>query len=45
MLVPTGIGWVINLLSFVIGIWALVDLGILKGTAGPNRHGPDPLGA
>jgi uncharacterized membrane protein YhaH (DUF805 family) len=42
---PTGIGWVVNLLSFVIGIWALVELGILKGTPGPNKHGPDPLGA
>jgi uncharacterized membrane protein YhaH (DUF805 family) len=42
---PTGIGWVVNLLSFVIGIWALIELGILKGTPGPNKHGPDPLGA
>lgn len=42
---PTGIGWVVNLLSFIIGIWALIELGILKGTPGPNRHGPDPLGA
>ncbi len=41
---PTGIGWVVNTLSFVVGIWALVELGILKGTPGPNQHGPDPLG-
>jgi uncharacterized membrane protein YhaH (DUF805 family) len=32
------------LLSFAIGIWALIELGILKGTTGPNQHGPDPLG-
>lgn len=23
-------------------IWAVVDAGFLPGTAGPNRHGPDP---
>ena len=41
--VPTTIGWIVNLLTLVVGIWALVELGILKGTPGPNRHGPDPL--
>jgi uncharacterized membrane protein YhaH (DUF805 family) len=41
---PTTLGWIINLLSFAIGIWALIELGILKGTTGPNQHGPDPLG-
>jgi uncharacterized membrane protein YhaH (DUF805 family) len=43
--VPTqsGIGWVLTLASGVIGIWALIELGILKGTDGANRHGPDPL--
>lgn len=30
--------------SFVISIWALVELGFLRGTQGPNRYGPDPLG-
>src|SRR5262245_51410071 len=24
-------------------IWAVVELGILRGTIGPNRYGPDPL--
>jgi uncharacterized membrane protein YhaH (DUF805 family) len=43
VMMPTTLGWVLNLLTFVIGIWALVELGILKGTPGPNRHGPDPL--
>ena len=31
----------------VVGIaclWLLVDNGFLKGTEGPNPHGPDPLG-
>lgn len=25
------------------GLWALIDLGFLQGTRGPNRYGPDPL--
>src|SRR4051794_7394233 len=29
----------------IITIWAIVELGFLKGTPGPNRHGPDPLTA
>ncbi|MBV8790433.1 MAG: DUF805 domain-containing protein, partial [Pseudolabrys sp.] len=29
--------------SFAITIWALVELGFLRGTPGPNRFGPDPL--
>jgi len=46
VLLPTqsGLGMILGLLSLVIGIWALIELGILKGTAGPNQHGPDPLG-
>jgi uncharacterized membrane protein YhaH (DUF805 family) len=27
----------------VISIWALVELGFLRGTDGPNQYGPDPL--
>jgi uncharacterized membrane protein YhaH (DUF805 family) len=30
--------------AFVLSLWALIDLGFLRGTAGPNRFGPDPLG-
>lgn len=41
--VPTMIGMLLGLASFTVGIWLLVDLGLLKGTPGPNRHGPDPL--
>lgn len=26
-----------------IGIWYIVELGCLRGTAGPNEYGPDPL--
>jgi uncharacterized membrane protein YhaH (DUF805 family) len=38
-------GWIFTLASFVVSLWALVELGILRGTAGPNRYGPDPLAA
>ena len=37
------VGFVLGLGSFVISIWALVELGFLRGTVGPNRYGPDPL--
>jgi uncharacterized membrane protein YhaH (DUF805 family) len=30
-------------LSAIISIWALVELGFLRGTSGENRYGPDPL--
>jgi len=36
--------WVlINLIPIVGGIWALVENGLMKGTAGDNRFGPDPV--
>jgi uncharacterized membrane protein YhaH (DUF805 family) len=28
---------------FIVGIWFFVELGCLRGTAGPNVYGPDPL--
>jgi uncharacterized membrane protein YhaH (DUF805 family) len=34
---------VISFVVSVLGIWAFVELIILKGTTGPNRFGPDPL--
>lgn len=33
----------LSLAVLVICIWALVELGFLRGTAGPNQYGPDPL--
>ena len=27
----------------MFGLWVFIDNGFLKGTSGPNRHGPDPL--
>jgi uncharacterized membrane protein YhaH (DUF805 family) len=29
--------------AFALSIWALVELGFLRGTRGPNRFGPDPV--
>jgi uncharacterized membrane protein YhaH (DUF805 family) len=40
-----GMGMVLSLVSLAISIWAMVELGFLHGTPGPNRYGPDPLGA
>jgi uncharacterized membrane protein YhaH (DUF805 family) len=39
-------GWwtLIILVPVIGGIWFLVELGILEGTRGANRFGPDPLG-
>ncbi len=31
--------------SLAISIWALVELGFLRGTVGANQYGPDPLTA
>ncbi|MBF9233675.1 DUF805 domain-containing protein [Microvirga alba] len=28
----------------IVSIWFLIQLGFLRGTVGPNRFGPDPLG-
>jgi len=36
-------GLIFSLASLAVSLWALVELGFLRGTAGPNRYGPDPL--
>jgi uncharacterized membrane protein YhaH (DUF805 family) len=40
-----ALDWIFMLAFLAVGIWYLIELGILKGTAGPNQYGPDPLGA
>ncbi len=40
-----GIGLLLSLASMAISIWALIELGFLRGTPGANAYGPDPLGA
>lgn len=33
----------ITVIALVTGIWALIELGLLKGNASENSYGPDPL--
>ena len=38
--------WVLIVFVPVIGgLWYLIECGFLRGTAGPNAYGPDPLAA
>ena len=41
---PSIVGGVVGIASLIVGIWYLIELGCLRGTAGPNAYGPDPLG-
>ena len=34
---------ILGLADFAVSIWALVELGFLRGTQGDNAYGPDPL--
>lgn len=38
-----GTNLALNVVGHAISLWALIDLGFLRGTAGPNDYGPDPL--
>ena len=40
-----AVGWICALAIWGVALWFLIDLGILKGTPGPNRFGGDPLAA
>jgi uncharacterized membrane protein YhaH (DUF805 family) len=37
-------GALLALAVVIVGIWLLVELGLLDGTKGPNRFGPSPKG-
>jgi hypothetical protein len=37
-----GIGILFSLAGSAISIWALIELGFLRGTDGTNSHDPDP---
>src|SRR5262249_12383731 len=39
----SAVAGILGLVSLAISIWALIELGFLRGTVGPNRFGPDPL--
>ena len=40
---PNFLATIFGLISLGLGIWVLVELGILRGTVGPNQYGPDPV--
>ena len=40
---PSTLSYAITVPFTILGIGLLVELGFRKGTAGPNRYGPDPL--
>lgn len=40
---PNALGHAVQGISLVVGLWALVELGFLKGQAGENAYGRDPL--
>jgi uncharacterized membrane protein YhaH (DUF805 family) len=40
-----ALGWICALINLGVSLWFLIELGILKGTPGPNRFGGDPLAA
>ncbi len=42
---PTPLDLVLSTVSLAFGVWLLIDLGILRGTVGPNAFGPDPVAA
>jgi uncharacterized membrane protein YhaH (DUF805 family) len=42
---PTMIFSVLGVVLGIYAIYMLVVMGFLRGTAGPNQYGPDPLGA
>jgi len=43
VLVPGTVAMTVSFISLIVGIWALIELGFLKGTTGENNYGPDPL--
>lgn len=41
---PSAFGMILGIATMAVGIWYLIDLGILRGTVGDNDYGPDPVG-
>ena len=37
--------WTLSAPVILFSLWVFIDNGFLKGTQGPNRYGPDPLGS
>jgi uncharacterized membrane protein YhaH (DUF805 family) len=43
-LAMNSLDYLLGIIGLGVGIWSFVELGCLRGTVGPNQHGPDPLG-
>src|SRR6202790_2328536 len=41
--IGTMLDYVVVLAGFALTIWGFVEIGCLRGTAGSNTYGPDPL--
>jgi uncharacterized membrane protein YhaH (DUF805 family) len=39
-----GPGALLGLIGLPLSVWAFVEVGCRRGTHGPNKYGPDPLG-
>jgi uncharacterized membrane protein YhaH (DUF805 family) len=39
----TVLHFILALAAFALTIWGFVEIGCLRGTAGSNTYGPDPL--
>jgi uncharacterized membrane protein YhaH (DUF805 family) len=39
----TALYYILALAAFALTIWGFVEIGCLRGTAGSNTYGPDPL--
>jgi len=39
----TTVGYILNVPLLLLVIALVIELGFRRGTAGPNRFGPDPL--
>jgi uncharacterized membrane protein YhaH (DUF805 family) len=39
----TVLDYILALAGFALTIWGVVEIGCLRGTAGSNTYGPDPL--
>ena len=40
---PSALAQILDVVVVGLALWFLVELGLLKGTQGPNAYGPDPL--
>ncbi len=40
---PSTLFGAVSLLFLIFALYAFIDWGLLRGTRGPNKYGPDPL--